>query len=62
MNNPVSVDSLEKAVFMEKNHLTCVRSQLGGMNPFSYKRFAFAKSNTPFYRDVTQVRRLTWVG
>ena len=29
-----------------------VRSQLGGMNPFSYKRFTFAKWNTPFCQDL----------
>ena len=39
-----------------------VKSQPGGMNPFSYKRFAFPKWNTPFCRDVTQVKYLTWMG
>ena len=31
------------------------------MNPFSYKRFVFTKRNTPFCRDLSQVRRLTSV-
>ena len=53
-----------RKIILPKWDLTCVdvRSQLGGMNPFSYKRFAFTRWNTPFCRDLTQVRRLTWVG
>ena len=39
-----------------------VRFQLGGMNQFSYKRFVFTKWNIPFWRELTQVRRLIWVG
>ena len=39
-----------------------VRSHLGGMNQFSYKRFVFTKRNIPFCRELTQVRRLIWVG
>ena len=48
-------DSLSKTVYMRKIippkwDLTSVdgRSQLGGMNLFSCKRFAFTKWNTPF--------------
>ena len=39
--------------------LLCVQviSHLGGVNPFSYKRFIFTKWNIPFCRDLTQVRR-----
>ena len=62
-------DSLEKTVYMEKIiprkwdfTFVDVRSQLGEMNPFSYKQFAFAKWNTPFCRDLTQERRLSRVG
>ena len=39
-----------------------VRSQLSGMNQFSYKRFVFTKRNIPFCRELTQMRRLIWVG
>ena len=62
-------DSLAKTVYMEKNHPTYVRShlcevrsQLRGMNQFSYKRFVFTKRNIPFCRELTQVRRLIWLG
>ena len=43
--------------------LICIEvwSHLSGTNPFSYKGFVFTKWNTPFCRDLTQVRRLTWV-
>ena len=53
-----------RIIIPPKWDLTCVdvRSQLGEMNPFSYKRFALAKWNTPFCRDLTQVRRISWVG
>ena len=30
------------------------------MTAFSCKRFVFTKQNTPFCRNLTQVRRLTW--
>ena len=51
-------------IILPKWDLTCVdvRSQLDEMNPFSYKQFAFTKWNTPFCRDLTQVKRLIWVG
>ena len=39
-----------------------VISHLGGTNQFSYKRFVFTKQNIPFCRDLTQMRRLTWLG
>ena len=39
-----------------------VRSHLGGMNQFSYKRFVFTRRIIPLCRDLTKVRRLTWVG
>ena len=58
-----------KTVYMEKNIspkwgliYVEVRSHLGGMNQFSYKRFAFTKRDIPFCWDLSQVRRLTWVG
>ena len=53
-----------RKIIPPKWDLTCVgvRSQVGGMNPFSYKRFAFRKWNTPFCRDLTQVRHFTRVG
>ena len=39
---------------------TCVglRSHLGGMNPFSCKRFVFTKWNTPICRGLTEARSL----
>ena len=39
-----------------------VKSHLGSINPFSYQRFVFIKWCTPFLRDLTQMRCLTWVG
>ena len=45
-----------------RSHLLEVRSHMGGMNLFSYERFAFTIWNTPFCRDLTQVKRLTLVG
>ena len=71
MNNPVKTEQPSKTIYMVKDHPTRVRSylrwsemrsDLGGMNPFSYKRFIFTKWNTPFCRDLTQVRYFTWVG
>ena len=52
-----------RKIIPRKWDLTCVevRSHLGGMNPFSYKRFVLTKWNTSFCQDLTRVRRLTWV-
>ena len=32
------------------------------MNRFLYKRFVFTRRTIPLWRDLTKVRRLTWVG
>ena len=66
MNNPVLVEQPGKdclKIIPRKWDLIYVeaKSHLGGMNQFSCKRFVFTKWNIPFCRDLTQVRRLTWV-
>ena len=38
-----------------------VRSHLGRMNQFSYKRFVFTRRIIPLCRDLAKVRRRTWV-
>ena len=66
MNNPVLVEQPGKdclKIIPPKWDLIYVeaKSHLGGINQFSCKRFVFTKWNIPFCRDLTQVRRLTWV-
>ena len=53
-----------RKIISRKWDLSCVevRSHLGEINPYSYKQFGFTKWNTPFYRYLTQMRQLTWVG